>query len=298
VIARLRSAITGTASTETEREAAERFNREMAKREAKNFYWGFISLPHEQRMAIYALYNYGRILDDEADDSTSPDLPARLKPYRERVKKAVAGVYGDDDPIMQILGAATQRYAIPERELAMLIDGVEMDNDKKRYATWEELRGYCYLVASVVGRMCVRIFGFSDPVALERADDLGLALQLTNILRDITEDGGLGRIYLPQNELAQFGIEEEALLRGDPGPGWQTFVAMQTERARKLFASGYEVTRYIPRRPGACVRTMAGIYEGILNKIARDPWLPLHQRAALAPTEKLRVMVKSWLSSA
>lgn len=98
----------------------------------------------------------------------------------------------------------------------MLIDGVEMDNDKKRYANWEDLRGYCYLVASVVGRMCVRIFGFSDPVALERADDLGLALQLTNILRDITEDGGLGRIYLPQNELAQFGIEEEALLRGEP----------------------------------------------------------------------------------
>jgi phytoene synthase len=297
VITRLRQVITGTAPVETEREAAERFNREMARREAKNFYWGFISLPHEQRMAIYALYNYGRILDDEADDSTLPDLPGRLKPYRERVARAARGEYAEDDPIMQILSVAMARYAIPERELAMLIDGVEMDNDRKRYANWEDLRGYCYLVASVVGRMCVRIFGYSDPAALERADDLGLALQLTNILRDVTEDASLGRIYLPQDELARFGIEEEALLRGEPGTGWEQLVALQTERARGLYASGYEVLRYVPRRPGACVRTMAGIYEGILGKIARDPWLPLHQRAALAPTEKLRVMVKSWLSS-
>jgi phytoene synthase len=289
--------MSGNTAPSSDREAAERFNREMARREAKNFYWGFISLPHEQRMAIYALYNYARTLDDEADDSTLPDLPGRLRPYRERVARAVEGVYAGDDPIMHILAEATKRYSIPERELAMLIDGVEMDNDRKRYASWEDLRGYCYLVASVVGRMCVRIFGFTDPVALERADDLGLALQLTNILRDVTEDGGLGRIYLPQDELARFGIEEEALLRGEPGPGWDAFIAMETDRARKLFASGYEVLRYIPRRPGTCVRTMAGIYEGILNKIARDPWLPLHQRAALAPTEKLRVMVKSWLSS-
>ena len=297
MIARLRSAISGVAPTQTEREAAERFNREMAKREAKNFYWGFISLPHEQRMAIYALYNYARTLDDEADDSTLPDLPGRLEPYRERIAKAVLGEYAGDDPIMQILAAATQRYEIPERELAMLIDGVEMDNDRKRYASWEDLRGYCYFVASVVGRMCVRIFGFTDPVALERADDLGLALQLTNILRDVTEDAGLGRIYLPQDELARCGIKEEDLLRGEPGAGWESLIALETNRARKLFASGYEVLRYIPRRPAACVRTMAGIYEGILDKIARDPWLPLHQRAALAPTEKLRVMVKSWLSS-
>jgi len=297
VIERLRNAISGNSPNETDREAAERFNREMARREAKNFYWGFISLPHEQRMAIYALYNYGRILDDEADDSTLPDLPGRLKPYRERVAKAVRGEYAEDDPIMQILGSATQRYGIPERELAMLIDGVEMDNTRKRYATWQELSGYCYLVASVVGRMCVRIFGCSDPVALARADDLGQALQVTNILRDVTEDAGLGRIYLPQDELARYNIEEEALLRGEPGPGWEAFIALQTERARALYATGYEVVRYIPRRPGACVKTMAGIYEGILNKIARDPWLPLRQRAALAPTEKLGVMVKSWLSS-
>jgi phytoene synthase len=297
MIARLRHAIGASPAPETDRESAERFNREMARREAKNFYWGFISLPHEQRMAIYALYNYGRILDDEADDSTLPDLPGRLRPYRERVARAVRGEYAEDDPIMQILAAATKRYSIPERELAMLIDGVEMDNDRKRYATWQDLQGYCYLVASVVGRMCVRIFGFTDPVALERADDLGLALQLTNILRDVTEDAGLGRIYLPQEELARFDIDEAALLQGDPGAGWDDFIALQTERARALFASGYEVLRYIPRRPATCVRTMAGIYEGILGKIARDPWLPLRQRAALAPTEKLRVMVKSWLSS-
>jgi 15-cis-phytoene synthase len=278
---------------ESDRERAERFNREMARREAKNFYWGFISLPHDQRMAIYALYNYGRIVDDEADQSNLPDLPGRLQPYRERVARCVRGEY--DDPIMQVLAAAVARFEIPERELLMLIDGVEMDNDRKRYGTWSELREYCYLVASVVGRMCVRIFGFKDPVALDRADDLGLALQLTNILRDVKEDAGLGRIYLPREDLDRFGITEEALLAGTPGPGWEPLVASQTKRARALFASGYEVLRYIPRRPAACVQTMAGIYEGILRKIEHDPWLPLHHRAALSPTEKLRVMVESWL---
>jgi phytoene synthase len=278
---------------ESERERAERFNREMARREAKNFYWGFISLPHDQRMAIYALYNYGRIVDDEADQSDLPDLPGRLMPYRARVARCARGEY--EDPIMQVLAEAVKRFGIPERELLMLIDGVEMDNDRKRYRTWDDLRGYCYLVASVVGRMCVRIFGFKDPVALERADDLGLALQLTNILRDVKEDAGMGRIYLPQEELERFGVSEEALLAGTPGPGWEPLVALQTARTRALFSSGYEVLRHIPRRPAACVQTMGGIYEGILKKIESDPWLPLHQRAALSPTEKLRVMVESWL---
>src|SRR5580698_5657545 len=273
---------------QSDRHRAERFNRDMAKREAGNFYWGFISLGYHERMAIYALYNFARQVDDEADSGGVENLPQRLLVHRDRIVRAGRGDTGED-PILYVLAEAMQRYSIPERELQMLVDGVEMDFSHARYSSFEELAEYCNLVASVVGRMCVRIFGFTDPVALERADDLGLALQLTNILRDITEDAGLGRIYLPQNELAQFGIEEEALLRGEPGPGWQTFIAMQTERARKLFASGYEVTRYIPRRPGACVRTMAGIYEGILNKIARDPWLPLHLCAAPAPTEKLRV---------
>jgi 15-cis-phytoene synthase len=277
---------------------AERFNRDMAKREAGNFYWGFISLGYHERMAIYALYNLARQIDDEADTVGLENLPARLAVHRERISRSVRGEYGDD-PILRVLAEAIDRYAIPEAELQMLVDGVEMDFSRSRYASFDELQAYCNLVASVVGRMCVRIFGFSDPVALDRADDLGMALQLTNILRDVREDAvDMGRIYLPQDELARFGIPESALSNGEMRRGWYDLVAHNVARARMYFATGYEVLRYIPRRPAACVQTMAGIYEELLKKIERDPGLPLRARAALSRTEKLRVVVRSWLSSA
>jgi phytoene synthase len=291
-------ALLGIAPSNTDQIRAERFNREMAKREAGNFYWGFISLGYHERMAIYALYNFARQVDDEADAIGLENLPARLAVHRERISRAARRDYGDD-PILRVLSEAIERYAIPESELQMLVDGVEMDFSRSRYGTFEELRAYCTLVASVVGRMCVRIFGFSDPVALDRADDLGLALQLTNILRDVREDVvDLKRIYLPQDELRQFGIPEPALANGWIYPGWPELIAHNVARARIYFASGYEVLRYIPRRPAACVQTMAGIYEELLKKIERDPGLPLKARAALSKTEKLRVVVRSWLSSA
>lgn len=282
-----------------EDEEAERFCREMARREAKNFYWGFISLPHDQRMAIYALYNFARQVDDDVDDAPRPELiPQRLAAQRARVRRCMEMNDGGGDPVTHVLCRAVRRYDIPEAELQALIDGVERDCTQTRYETWADLREYCMLVASVVGRMCVRIFGFSDPAALQRADDLGLALQLTNILRDVREDAEMGRVYLPHEDLRRFGISYEAMLRGEPGPGWNALVAFETRRARELFESGYQVLRYIPRRPAACVQTMAGIYEGILQKIERDPQLPLRERAALSKREKLRVVLGSWLRPA
>lgn len=273
---------------------AERFCRQMARREAKNFYWGFISLPHDQRMAIYALYDFARQVDDEVDGAPRPELiPERLAAQRERVRRCMRGEAAD--PVMQVLLKAVQRYAIPESELQALIDGVERDCTQTRYASWEELREYCRLVASVVGRMCVRIFGFTDEAALLCADDLGLALQLTNILRDVREDAEMGRVYLPEEDLRRFGITEEAMLRAQPGEGWNALVKFESQRAHALFKSGYDVLRYIPRRPAACVQTMAGIYERLLHKIERDPQLPLHERAALSRREKLQVVLQSWL---
>jgi phytoene synthase len=273
---------------------AERFCREMARREAKNFYWGFISLPHEQRMAIYALYDFARQVDDEVDDAPSPELvPERLAAQRARVRRSLHSA--EADPVMYVLARAVERYNIPLSELEALIDGVELDCTNTRYATWPELREYCKLVASIVGRMCVRIFGFDDPAALDRADDLGLALQMTNILRDVREDAAMGRIYLPQEDLRRFGISEPELLDGHPGEAWEDLMAFETQRTRELFTSGYHVLQYIPRRPAACVQTMAGIYKRILEKIERDPRLPLRERAALSKGEKLRVVVASWL---
>ncbi|HEY3676459.1 MAG TPA: squalene/phytoene synthase family protein [Candidatus Tumulicola sp.] len=278
-------------------QSAERFNRDMAKREAGNFYWGFISLGYHERMAIYALYNFARQVDDEADAGGVENLPQRLLVHRDRIVRAARGDAGED-PILRVLAEAMERYSIPANELQMLIDGCEMDFSHSRYASFAELREYCNLVASVVGRMCVRIFGYTDPVALERADDLGLALQLTNILRDVREDiVDMGRVYLPQDELASYGIAEETLRDGAPSPRWNEFVAEFGRRAREYFVTGKQVLDYIPRRPAACVQTMAGIYEELLKKIEREPALPLRARAALSKTEKLRVVVRSWLSS-
>ena len=277
---------------------AERFCREMARREAKNFYWGFISLPYEQRMAIYALYDFARQVDDEVDGAPSPELiPARLLQQRERVRRCFTGEA--NDPVMEVLVDAVKHYAIPEAELQALIDGVERDCTQTRYQTWNDLREYCKLVASVVGRMCVRIFGFTDALALEHADDLGLALQLTNILRDVREDAEMGRVYLPHEDLKRFGITDEMMLHGGANrKDWNALVDFETRRARTLFQSGYRVLRYIPRRPAACVQTMAGIYERILRKIERDPQLPLRERAALSKSEKFRVVLNSWLHPA
>jgi 15-cis-phytoene synthase len=274
---------------------AERFCRDMARREAKNFYWGFISLPYHQRIAIYALYDFARQVDDETDAHADlPDLPGRIQAQRKRIADCVNGRYGDD-PVMQVLSWAVQRFGIPEQELQMLIDGVEMDVTKTRYQTFEDLERYCNLVASVVGRMCVRIFGFEDRTALERADDLGVALQLTNILRDVREDAAMGRVYLPLEDLERFGISQESLIAGAPGPRWQELVAFEVARARSYFDKGYKVLDYIERRPAACVRTMAGIYDRILQKIAREPELPLYTRTSLSHAEKIGTMVKAWL---
>ena len=275
--------------------AAERFCEQMARREAANFYWGFIALPRAQRTAIYALYDFARQVDDDADLDGSSSRLERLRHHRHRLHHARP----DDvhDPVMSVLAIAMARYSIPTAELEMLIDGVEMDLTTSRYQTFDELRTYCKLVASVVGRMCVRIFGFKDPEALLRADELGVALQLINILRDVREDAGRGRIYLPLDELARFGIFEEDILNGGTPAGWTSLVKFQALRARRFYHSGLRVTEYIPTQPAICVRTMAGMYARILERIEEDPLLPLQRRASLSAATKLAVMARAWLQA-
>jgi 15-cis-phytoene synthase len=282
----------------------ERFCRDLTRREAANFYWGFIALSRPQRFAIYALYSFARQVDDEADlinrgNGHAPSASAPrfdlFTPHRERIERCYTGL--SDDPVMRALARIVVDYDIPRQDLEALVDGVEMDLRVTRYASWEQLRSYCRLVASSIGRMCVRVFGFTDPAALEFADDLGVAMQLANILRDVREDIGLGRIYLPRDELQRFGIGEQALLSETSAPGWEALMRHEIERARGLFASGLRVTQVIPRRPAACVLTMAGIYQSIVDQIAANPSLPLTRRASLSSREKLAVMARSWLQA-
>ncbi|MBV8444330.1 MAG: squalene/phytoene synthase family protein [Candidatus Dormibacteraeota bacterium] len=276
--------------------ASERYCEQMARREAANFYWGFIALPRSQRTAIYALYDFARQVDDDADLVNGAGRGALLDRHRARLRSARSG--DTTDPVMSVLASAMTRFSIPRREPEMLIDGVAMDLTTTRYETWDELVAYCNLVASVVGRMCVRIFGFRDPRALQLADDLGTALQLINILRDVREDAGRGRIYLPLEDLQRFGISEEQVLSERvPQPAWRALVAFESARARDLHTRGLRVTELIPLQAAVCVRTMAGMYSRILDRIERDPLLPLRQRASLSAATKVAVMARAWLQA-
>lgn len=277
--------------------ASEKYCEAMARREAANFYWGFLALPRAQRTAIYALYDFARQVDDEADSGTA-SLDGRLAGL-DRHRQRLFNARSDDstDPVMSVLAHAMARYSIPTAELEMLIDGVGMDLEVTRYQSFGELRGYCQLVASIVGRMCVRIFGYRDARALQLADELGVALQLINILRDVREDASRGRIYLPLDELHAFGISEQDVLSARPTSRWNEFVAFQAGRARRHHADGIRVTEHIPRTAAVCVRTMAGIYTGILERIEQDPMVPLRRRVSLSPVDKLGVMARSWIAA-
>jgi phytoene synthase len=271
--------------------AAERECQRLARRHAANFYWGFIALPRSQRTAIYSLYNLARQVDDAVDVPGIDHPELRLAAVRQRLDRALDGQ--PDDEVMTVVARTVVTYRIPRVELEELVAGVACDLGTRRYQTWEELAEYCRLVASTVGRMCVRIFGFDSDVALLHADDLGRAMQLTNILRDVRGDLELGRVYLPADELAAFGIDDDQLSGRRPSPAWADFVAFQAERAHELFDRGLQVDRHIPRRAGVCVRTMAGLYQRILAEIERSPGLPLQRRLSLPAATKAAVLLRA-----
>lgn len=277
-------------------ELSETYCSAITRAEAKNFYWGFISLPPEQRIAIYALYAFAREIDDEVDDPhrSRANLANRLAAQRDRVHRCMLGDYAD--PVMHVLSRAVDRFGIPEVELQGLIDGVEMDVEPREYPTWEDLRGYCRLVAAVIGRMCVRIFGYTDPQALDRAEDLGVSLQLINVLRDVREDAAMGRVYLPREDRERFGVDVAQLRATDASAEWERLVRFEADRAIGLYETGLTVVQYIPHRAGVCVRSMAGIYKGILDRILADPGRPLRERVSLSAADKLGVVVRSWLA--
>jgi len=294
----------------TDLKASEQFCQELTRREARNFYWGFMALPKAERTATYALYAFAREVDDEVDlfhihhdannhDEARAAITERLNYHRNRVLACFEGRAAD--PVMHVLSHVVVEHRMVKEEFLALIDGVEMDIDTSRYETWEDFRRYCFHVASTIGRMCVRIWGFSDPVALDYAVDLGVAMQLTNALRDIHEDFEIGRVYLPQEDLARFGLDESVIAAGseqteqDEIPGWNALMEFEIERARQLFESGLRVTGLIPHRSRVCVYTMAGIYQGLLKQLAADPTIPLTRRASLPSRDKANVMMKSWL---
>jgi phytoene synthase len=268
----------------------------ITKAEAKNFYYAFITLPKAKRLAIYAAYAFCRLCDDIADEPLELDEKLRqLGDVEDKLEQAKNG--HPDGPVYEALAHAVQAYGIPWEDLIEVIRGVEMDLTITRYETFEDLRAYCYRVASVIGLICIQVFGYKDPKVREYAIELGLAMQLTNILRDIREDAEMGRVYLPQEDLARFGYSEEQLMAGELNEEFTNFMKFQVARAREYFTKGKRLLKLLPMRTRACPSVLGGIYSRLLDRIEDKDYDVYERRISLPPREKLFMTVRIWAQS-
>ncbi|MDT0344318.1 presqualene diphosphate synthase HpnD [Streptomyces litchfieldiae] len=281
--------------------AAYRYCTTVAAQHARNFRYGARLVPAPKGQALSALYAFARRVDDIGDGRLAPAVKERrLAEARALLDRVRDGDVGEDDtdPVAVALSHAARRYPIPLGGLDELIDGVLMDVRGQSYESWEDLRHYCRCVAGAIGRLSLGVFGLLPGVrgadrAPEYADTLGLALQLTNILRDIREDAANGRVYLPAQDLRKFGCPEDTGL-ATPGPeaDFAGLVRFEVRRARELFDEGFLLLPMLDRRSGACVAAMAGIYHRLLDRIAADPGAVLRGRVALPATQKALVAVR------
>ena len=271
--------------------------QQLTRREAKNFYYAFVTLPLEKRKAIYAAYAFCRHCDDSVDEAASvEDKLSALADLRSSLARAYQGQA--PTPAFLALADAADRYSIPQEYFQEIILGVESDLVKTRYQNFDELRQYCYRVASVVGLVCLQIFQYRDEAAREHAVDLGLAMQLTNIMRDVREDWSMGRVYLPQDEMARFGYTEEQLEAGVRNDAFVQLLRFQGDRAREYFRSGFRLLPYLSRRSRACPAVLGAIYSRVLDRIEASEYNVLgEQRIALSTGEKARITAKAWLAS-
>jgi phytoene synthase len=267
---------------------------EITRTEARNFYYGIRLLPADKRAVLCAVYALARRMDDIGDG----DLPVEEKGAAlAGLRTELAGLGGSTDPVLVAVADAARRYPIPLGAFDELIDGVEMDVTGRRYATFDELVTYCRCVAGAVGRLCLGVFGSKPhPDAARYADQLGIALQQTNILRDIREDLINGRVYLPQEDLDRFGVAPALDERGalvDHDGALTALIRFSAERARGWYRDGLRLAPLLDWRSRASCLAMAGIYRQLLNRIEAEPSLVFTQRLSLSGREKISVAARS-----
>jgi phytoene synthase len=254
----------------------------LTRRRARNFAYGIMVLPREKRRAIAAIYAFARRVDDVADGELPPDQK------REQLEQIRAGLHGPSGDAMSVaLADARSRFSIPDGALHALVDGGLQDLDQTRYANFDELRGYCTKVAGAVGVACIAVYGSDD---VERAETLGIALQLINIIRDVREDWGLGRVYLPQDELASFGVSEDDIAAGRATDAWRALMTFQAERARVHLRDGLGLLRSLDGRSGLCVSTFAGLYRATLDRVEASGFDVFDGPPHLSALTKLRIV--------
>ena len=280
----------------TDLDLAYEYCRRLTKERAKNFYYAFITLPAAKRRAIYATYAFCRLCDDATDDSDDPDVKLRLVgEQREALEMTCAGK--PEGQVYLALHDTINSFGIPRDHLDEVINGVEMDITKSRYATFEELSEYCYRVASAVGLVCIEIFGYTDPNARQHAVDLGIAMQLTNILRDVEEDLERDRLYLPSEDLERFGCSEDEILQRRTSDGFRDMMRFQVERARDYFQRGKRLMPLLSPRSRACPAVLHGLYSRLLDRIEAADYNVFGKRIGLGTHEKLGLTAKLWLNA-
>jgi phytoene synthase len=269
---------------------------DITRSEARNFYYGIRLLPAEKRSVLCAVYALARRIDDIGDG----DLPAAEKHQRLAALRGQLARHEAADPVLAAVFDAAGRLPVPLAAFEELVDGVEMDLAGRRYETFDELVTYCRCVAGSVGRLCLGVFGSRpDPRAAEYADKLGIALQQTNILRDIREDLANGRVYLPQEDLDRFGVKLELDDDGrliDRDGGLAALVRDSAERAQGWYEEGLRLVPLLDRRSAACCSAMAGIYAHLLGRIAADPTQVFDRRLSLSGRQKLGVAGRALLA--
>ncbi|MES9605766.1 presqualene diphosphate synthase HpnD [Actinomadura sp. NPDC000929] len=264
----------------------------VVRSQARNFSYGIRLLPPPKRRALSAVYAFARRIDDIGDDHGAPAADRLAKLAAERARLAEPGAH-PSDPVLVALADAARRHAIPLDAFGELIDGCEADVRGETYDTFDDLLWYCRCVAGAVGRLSLGVFGAADPAAaVPRADALGVALQLTNILRDVREDGANGRVYLPAKDLARFGCtleRDEAGRTTDDPDRLAGLVRFEADRAGRWYADGLKLLPMLDRRSAACAGAMAGIYRHLLRRITADPLTALETRTSLPAWEKATV---------
>ncbi|HEY0061715.1 MAG TPA: presqualene diphosphate synthase HpnD [Telluria sp.] len=259
-----------------------------------SFYYSFLFLPKERRRAITALYAFCREVDDTVDECTDQSI-ARIKLawWRNEISSMYAGK--PTHPVTQAMQPHLTIYDLQEKHMQAIINGMEMDLDQTRYLDYPAMQKYCWHVASVVGILSASIFGVTNPKTLEYAEKLGLAFQLTNIIRDVGEDARKGRIYLPVNELQQFNVTAADLLNARHSDKFENLMRFQVERAKKVYDEAFALLPREDRRAQRPGLMMAAIYRTVLDEIERDNFHVLTQRISLTPIRKLWLAWKTYV---
>ena len=263
----------------------------VARKEAKNFYYSFLLLSKPQRRAMCAIYAFMRYCDDLSDDEGIADRAAAIGRWAEDLESALAGV-PPDHALWPAFVDAVHRYKIPHQYFYDMIEGVSSDLEPRRVQTFEELYDYCYHVASVVGLTVIHIFGFEGEKALKLAEKCGVAFQLTNILRDVREDSGNGRVYLPAEDFKRFGVSAQTF---EPHTDFLAMMEFEARRARDYYFQSAPLVAMIDAPSRASLRALIGIYARLLDRIVASDYDVLERRIRVPAWEKIALLVKARL---